>query len=111
METTSKHEGEMSKDWNTTEQYIGMVRAGDTVSKEFFYYGTKRILTIEPSCGCTSTKTRGNVVVAKFKADPVPKILKDRGESQYSVNKNVKVTFDDGSDIKLYLKGTVYEDK
>ena len=99
----------MNKEWNTTEQYIGIVKPGDTVNKEFYYYGTKKILTVEPSCGCTSTKTRGNVIAAKFKADPIPKILKDRGENSYTVNKHVKVRFEDDSEVKLFLKGTVHE--
>lgn len=95
--------------WNTTEFDFNIITPGTKVEANFYYEGDKEIEKVKVSCGCTLAKfnKKEKVINAVYTAGELPKYMVEKGIIEFQVNKSVFVTYTDGEEETLKIKGTV----
>lgn len=86
---------------------LGEIKGGKTHSMIFDYVGDPniKVISTKASCGCTSSSTAGNNVIAKVYVDPIPYHLRSQG--YYNFSKTISVRLSNGDVEVLTFKAKV----
>jgi hypothetical protein len=98
--------------WNQTYQKIYANEAEDVIVS-FQMVKDKEIKEILPSCGCISYTFVENILKTKVHATPVkiqlPEAAYEKGIREYTIRKNFRVKYEDGTEDRLIYEIIVNE--
>jgi hypothetical protein len=85
--------------WNPNNLVFSNVKSGTVVKGSFEYQGSKKISSINTSCGCTSTLLDGN----KINVSMSTSIPSSSNSNTYQQVKKIFITYDDKSQDSLLI--------
>ncbi|MGL6108267.1 MAG: hypothetical protein ACRC0V_07765 [Fusobacteriaceae bacterium] len=94
--------------WNTLEINIGNVEQGKTYPIKYEYFGSKKIINVRVSCGCSKPdyNEKEKILTVNYTPKDVPYHLKDLGK--YQPTQTYVVVYEDDTTEELKLTATVY---